>query len=67
MESAFWYTEDHGRNLTGESTFYIEKQITKLSAATVMRPISGTPLRPLVLAFTADRDGDTLPLSSPAQ
>ena len=29
MESLFWYTEDHLRNLTGESTFYIEKQIKK--------------------------------------
>jgi hypothetical protein len=29
MESLFWYTEDRRRNLTGESTFYIEKQITK--------------------------------------
>lgn len=29
MESLFWYTEDRRRNLTGESTFYIEKQLTK--------------------------------------
>ena len=29
MESLFWYTVDRRRNLTGESTFYIEKQITK--------------------------------------
>ena len=29
MESLFWYTEDRRRNLTGESTLYIEKQITK--------------------------------------
>ena len=29
MESLFWYTEDRRRNLTGESTFYIEKRITK--------------------------------------
>ena len=31
MESLFWYTEDRRRNLTGESTFYVEKQITKPS------------------------------------
>ena len=30
MESVFLYTVDRRRNLTGESTFYIEKQITKL-------------------------------------
>jgi hypothetical protein len=29
MESLFGYTEDRRRNLTGESTFYIEKQITQ--------------------------------------
>jgi hypothetical protein len=29
MESMFWYTQDRRRNLTGESTLYIEKQITK--------------------------------------
>jgi hypothetical protein len=29
MESLFWYTQDRRRNLTGESTLYIEKQITK--------------------------------------
>jgi hypothetical protein len=29
MESLFWYTVDRRRDLTGESTFYIEKQITK--------------------------------------
>jgi hypothetical protein len=29
MESLFWYTADRRRNLTGESTFYIEKHITK--------------------------------------
>ena len=29
MESLFWSTQDRQRNLTGESTFYIEKQITK--------------------------------------
>jgi hypothetical protein len=29
MESLFWFTEDRRRNLTKESTFYIEKQITK--------------------------------------
>jgi hypothetical protein len=29
MQSAFWYTQDGGRNLTWESTLYIEKTITK--------------------------------------
>jgi hypothetical protein len=29
MESLFWDTNDGRRNLTGESTFYIEKQITR--------------------------------------
>jgi hypothetical protein len=29
MESLFWYTEDRRRNLTGESTFYTEKQLTQ--------------------------------------
>jgi hypothetical protein len=29
MESLFWYTVDRRRNLTGESTLYFEKQITK--------------------------------------
>jgi hypothetical protein len=29
MQSVFWNTEDGKRNLTGEQTFYIEKQITK--------------------------------------
>jgi hypothetical protein len=29
MQPAFWYTEDGKRNLTWESTFYVEKQITR--------------------------------------
>jgi hypothetical protein len=29
MESLFWYTQHRQRNLTGESTIYIEKQLTK--------------------------------------
>jgi hypothetical protein len=29
MESLFWYTLDGRRDLTGETTFYVEKQITK--------------------------------------
>ena len=29
MESLFWNTEDRRRNLTGESTLYIEKQLTR--------------------------------------
>jgi hypothetical protein len=29
MESLFWYMEDCRRNLTGESTFYTEKQLTQ--------------------------------------
>jgi hypothetical protein len=29
MQSVFWNTEDGKRNLTGEQTFYIEKEITK--------------------------------------
>jgi outer membrane putative beta-barrel porin/alpha-amylase len=29
MQSVFWNTEDGKRNLTGEQTFYIEKELTK--------------------------------------